>query len=81
LKWDWFLFQDPELDWSTTLQVIPSVTESGRVRGEIDTALKWEIIKDLDWQISVYGSFDNQPQSGSGSTSDYGVNAGLSYEF
>jgi hypothetical protein len=81
LNWDWFVFQDPELDWSTTIQVIPSLTESGRVRGEVDTALKWEIIHELNWQITLYGSFDNQPQSGSGSTSDYGVNTGFMYEF
>ena len=70
LKWDWFLFQDPELDWSTTLQLIPSVTEKGRVRGELDTDLKWELINDLKWGISIYSSFDNQPQSPTGSTSD-----------
>lgn len=78
-KWDWFLFQNPELDWSTTIQIIPSLTESGRVRGEFDTALQWEIIGDLDWGISIYGSFDNKAESGS--TSDYGVNTALTYEF
>jgi len=24
-KWAWFIFEDPELDWSTTLQIIPSL--------------------------------------------------------
>jgi hypothetical protein len=80
-NWDWFLFQDPELDWSTTLQLIPSLTESGRVRGEIDTDLKWELINDLKWGITFYASFDNQPQTVTGSTSDYGVNTTLTYEF
>ena len=81
VKWDWFLFQNPELDWSTTLQVIPNLTEEGRVRGEFDTALQWEIINDLTWGLSLYGSFDNQPQSSTGSTSDYGVNTSINYEF
>ena len=31
--------------------------------------------------ITVYGSFDNQPQSTTGATSDYGVNTTLTYEF
>ncbi len=79
--WDWFLFHDPELDWSTTVELIPSLTESGRVRGELDTSLKWEIIGDLKWGFALYGSFDNQPQSATGSTSDYGVNTSLTYEF
>lgn len=81
VEFDWFIFQDPEFDWSTTLQVIPSLTESGRVRTEFDTALKWELISDLNWGISFYASLDNQPQSTTGSTSDYGVNTTVSYEF
>ena len=80
-KWDWFLFQDPDLDWSSRLQIIPSLTDTGRVRGELDTTLSWEIIGDLNWDISLYGSWDNQPQSAEGATSDYGVNTALSYDF
>jgi hypothetical protein len=80
-RWDWFLFDDPELDWSTRFQLIPSLTERGRVRGELDTTLSWEIIGDLNWAFSVYSSWDNQPQSSEGSTSDYGVNTTLVYEF
>jgi len=79
-NFDWFLFHDPEFDWSTMIQIIPSLTESGRVRGEIDTSLKWELIGDLNWGVSLYASYDNQP-SASGSTSDYGVNTSLTYEF
>ena len=80
-NWDWFLFDDPELDWSTRFQLIPSLTESDRVRGELDTTLSWEIIGDLKWALSVYGSWDNQPTSPEASTSDYGVNTTLIYEF
>ena len=80
-NWEWFLFDDPELDWSTRFQLIPSLTESGRMRGELDTTFSWEIIGDLNWAFSVYSSWDNQPQSPDASTSDYGVNTSLIYEF
>jgi len=80
-NWDWFIFQDPELDWSTTLQIIPSITESGRVRGELDTSLQWEIINDLKWGFSLYGTFDSQPQSTTGENTDYGINTTVTYEF
>lgn len=79
-NFDWFLFHDPEFDWSTMIQIIPSLTESGRVRGEVETKLQWELFGDLNWGISFYASFDNQP-SETGSTSDYGVNTSLTYEF
>ena len=81
VDWDWFLFDDPELDWSTQLEVFPNLSEWGRVRANLDTSLKWEMISDLKWGISLYSSFDNQPQSAEGATSDYGVNTTLTYEF
>ena len=80
-SWDWFRFDEPELDWSTVLEVIPSLTESGRVRANFDSGLQWEMINDLKWGISFYSSFDNKPQSPDASTSDYGVNTNLTYEF
>ena len=52
LDWDWFRFDNPELDWSTTVQVIPNLSDWGRVRGEFDTSLKWEMIGDLDWVLT-----------------------------
>ncbi len=79
-NFDWFLFHNPEFDWSTSLQLIPSLTESGRLRGELETKLQWELIGDLKWGLSLYSSFDNQPAE-TGSTSDYGVNTSLTYEF
>ncbi len=81
VSWDWFLFEDPELDLSLEFEVIPSLTEKGRVRSELSTTLSWEIIGNLDWAFSYYGSWDNQPQSVDGATSDYGINTALVYEF
>ena len=81
-KFDWFRFEDPELDWSTILQIIPSLTESNRVRAEFDTSLKWEIIGDLNWGLTLWSSYDSQPQSGAANaTIDYGWNTNLVYEF
>ncbi len=81
VNWDWFRFDAPELDWSTSAELIPSLTESGRVRANFDTSLKWELINDLKWGVSFYSSFDNKPQARGASTSDYGVNTTLTYEF
>jgi hypothetical protein len=80
-KLDWFRYDTPELDWSTNLEVIPSLTESGRVRVEFDTNLKWEIIGDLFWGLEFYSSYDSQPQSDTGSNSDHGVITSVSYDF
>ena len=81
VDWEWFLFDAPELDWSTTIEIIPNLSDWGRVRANLDTSLKWEMINDLKWGISIYSSYDNQPQSAEGESSDYGVNTTLTYEF
>ena len=81
LAWEWYRFDDPELDWTTTLEIIPSLTESGRIRGQFDTTLRWEIINDFYWQLDFYDSYDNQPQGDTTTTNDYGVTTSISYKF
>lgn len=80
VTWEWYRYDTPELDWSTTLQIIPSLTESGRLRAEYDATLKWEIVKDFYWQLQFYESYDSKPQSDV-PKNDYGVNTSLSYKF
>jgi uncharacterized protein DUF481 len=79
--WDWFRFDAPELDWSTSFKLYPNLSDWGRVRAELDTNVKWELINNLKWGFAIYSSYDNQPQSGVGETSDYGINTTLTYDF
>ena len=93
LIWDWFRFDSPELDLSTTLQVIPNLTDTGRVRGELDISLKWEIVEDLFWEVSYYHSYDNRPpepimpelplpgQEVENTNNDYGIITSIGYDF
>lgn len=88
--WDWFMFDAPELDWSTQLEIFPNLSDWGRVRATFDTSLQWELINDLKWGVSFYSSYDSrppssdesaQPNESGGATTDYGVNTTLTYEF
>jgi hypothetical protein len=79
LTWDWFRFDSPELDLSTSLQVIPNLTDTGRVRGELDIKLKWEMIEDLFWELSYYHSYDNRPPENK--NNDYGIITSIGYDF
>ena len=81
LTWDWFRYDSPELDLSTSLQVIPNLTDTGRVRGEFDTKLKWEMIEDLFWELSYYNSYDSRPAAAGAAKNDYGVITSLGYDF
>lgn len=81
IDWEWFRYDSPKLDLSTSIEIIPSLTESGRVRGEFDITLNWEMIGDLSWQLDVYDSYDNKPQSVTTPKNDYGITTSLSYDF
>jgi len=81
VSWDWFRFDTPELDLSTTFEVIPNLTDTGRVRGELDIELKWEMIEDLFWQLSYYNSYDSDPATAGAEKNDYGIVTSLGYKF
>lgn len=81
LQWDWYRYDTPELDLSTTLQIIPNLSDTGRVRGQLDVSLKWEMIVDLFWELSYYHSYDSRPPTVGAEKSDYGVVTSLGYDF
>ncbi len=81
LNWDWFRYDTPELDFSTNLQIIPNLTDTGRVRAELDVSLKWEMIEDLFWQLEFYDSYDSDPVVEGAEENDYGVITSLGWEF
>ena len=80
-NWDWFRYDTPELDLSTTVQIIPNLTDSGRVRGEFDISLRWEMVEDLFWELSIYDSYDSDPIVEGAEKNDYGVATSLGWEF
>jgi len=76
-----YIFDDPTVDLAATLFVYPSITESGRTRTQLDINLRWEMIKDLFWDLSYYNSYDSDPPSGAASSSDYGIVTSVGYSF
>ena len=78
----WFFhYNAPEASMDATVNVFPSLTESGRVRAEGQLNARYELVSDLFLQLSLYGSYDSQPGAGAESKSDYGVTTSLGYSF
>jgi putative salt-induced outer membrane protein YdiY len=76
-----FRYDFPETDIGGSLTLLPSLTQSGRVRGEADLRAKYEFVDDLYFELKLYGSYDNQPPSEDTEKSDYGVVTSLGYSF
>ena len=72
-------FSTPELHFKFGLSIYPSITESGRVRGDTDIKFRWEIIEDLFWDITAFGSYDNE--AAENSQFDYGITTGVGWTY
>ena len=68
-----FIFDDPEVSFSLTAELIPSLSNPGRVRTNIDSSLKWEIFNDLYLKWTVWHNHDSKPLSETAEKNDWAV--------
>jgi hypothetical protein len=79
--YSFFRFEHPKANLDAGLTLSPSLTESGRVRWETQVRSRYEIVSDLFFEISLYGSYDTDPDEQADTKSDYGVTTSLGYSF
>lgn len=73
-----FKFKKTNLELAATL--LPSISEPGRYYFKVNQNFYVKLYKDISWNISFYGSWDNRPPNGL-SGSDYGTSTGLGWSF
>lgn len=80
MRYRYFRYATPERSFDTTINVYPSLTDSGRIRADLRTTFKLEFVEDLFWSMELWGTHDNEPLSG-GEKTDYGfvTSVGWSY--
>jgi hypothetical protein len=74
-------FDSPQLDLTVDGQVYPSLTESGRVRADSSATLRWELIGDLFWNVSAWGSYDSAAVDEEAGEFDWGITTGVGWSF
>ena len=67
------------MDVSLNGTVYPSITDSGRWRADTDIRIRWELIEDLFWDVSAWGTYDNEADSDN--EFDYGISTGIGWEY
>lgn len=80
-NFNYFKYSDPERSLHSSLRVFPSLTDTGRWRANYDIDFRVELVADLFWKLYFYASYDSDPISAEGASSDYGVNSSLGYKF
>lgn len=76
-----FRYDFPEMDVGGKVEMLPSLTQSGRYRGQADLRAKYEFVDDLYLELRLYGSYDSKPPSETSQKSDYGAVTSLGYSF
>jgi len=80
-EYSYFRYDTPKRSVDLGMAVFPSLTRSGRVRAEADLTSRFEIVKDLFFDVSAYGSYDSEADPVAPSNTDYGVVTSLGYSF
>ena len=74
--WD---FNTPEMDIQINATLYPSLSNAGRIRGDTDIRIRWELVKDLFWDLTAYGVYDSDAESEN--EFDYGLSTGLGWQY
>lgn len=77
---DFEIFNIGDLDILSSYKVIPSLTESGRLRMDLKTDFRWEFVKDLYFRIGFSNNYDNRPPEGTKSN-DYVLDVAVGWSY
>jgi len=81
LSYEYFKFSNPERSFRVNLTIFPSITDFGRWRANFTNEFKIEFVDDLFWKMDFYVTYDSDPISRKGATSDYGITSSIGYKF
>ena len=73
-----YLYRFKKQNLNITPVLLPSITQAGRIRFNLNAQYNVQIVKDFWWNISLYGNWDNRVPVGL-AASDYGTSVGISY--
>lgn len=74
------MFRFDRTTLKTSVNLLPALSEPGRLHITLDSTYYVKIWGKLNWNITFYGNWDNRPPPGF-SGSDYGSSTGLSLSF
>jgi hypothetical protein len=70
-EWQAFRYDSPKLDSDLKVDVLPVLTDLGRVRGTVSFRIKYEVFKDFNLGVKVSYTYDTRPPDTTASHTDY----------
>ena len=80
-SFDWFKYDSPKLDLTTTLDLFPSLTTKNRIRVEYSIRSDYELLNDFTIGLQFRYSFDSNPPSEGLARTDYTVSFTVGWKF
>ncbi|MBE9549126.1 MAG: DUF481 domain-containing protein [Proteobacteria bacterium] len=81
LTYEYYKYDTPERSFKVNLMLFPSITDFGRFRTTFNTDFRIEIVEDFFWKLDIYLTYDSDPLSLDGASSDYGFTSSVAYKF
>jgi Protein of unknown function, DUF481 len=74
------IFRFKKTNFDISAELFPVLSEPGRVRFNTNASYYLKLFRDLSWNVSFYGNWDNRPPHNFAG-SDYGTSSGLKWTF
>ncbi len=81
VEFELFNFGDPETDITTTFALIPSLSDWGRFRMDLESRIRYELFKDFFWSVSLFDSLDSDPPLEEAERNDFGFKTSVGWSF
>jgi hypothetical protein len=81
LKTSYYTYDRPKTQFDLNFQYYPSLSNWGRQRLQLDSAVKRELWKDFFVSLNVYDSFDSAPPQPDSSRNDAGLSVSLGWSY
>jgi hypothetical protein len=76
-----FILNYPKTNIDVDARLLPNLTDTGRVRFELNGSVRREIWRDFSVGASLYNYYDNRPPAGSSLNNDVGVTVTVGWNF
>lgn len=82
-NWHLYSFQKLDMDISLNGNTYPSLSDWGRVRGDLDLLISWELFDSFYWTVSARTEVDNAADRDdtSNSNSDFNLTTGVTWKY
>ena len=83
VKWHLYSFQKRDMDIYVTGNTYPSLSDWGRVRGDLNLIINWELFNNFYWTVNARTEIDNagDREDDRYGNSDYTLSTGVSWKY